>query len=110
MTNPLKQELTDLWEIWIEYDPYHPLYFGTLYITGEVITNKKSPVPAMIKSGEIVSSQLRLIIPSCMEDSPREIREICYSEPVVNLNQYTSVCIVSGDETIAHFEEIEIVI
>jgi hypothetical protein len=110
MNQLLKQEHIDLWEIWIEYDPDHPQYFGTLYITGEIVAGNNRSVPSMVKCGDHHTSCLKVIIPPCKGNGPRRIKEIVYSEPIINLNQYTSVCIVSDNRIIKQFEEIEIMI
>lgn len=107
MTHTLQQDL-DLWEVWIEYDQFHPEYFGTLYVHGEVIINKKASSYLTKISGKD-QYQLNLQLP---QKSPgiNSTQEVLYSEPIRNLNQYTSVCIYSGNELIGSFDDIEIMI
>jgi len=107
MMNAIEQDV-DLWEVWVEYDQFHPEYFGTLYIHGEVLSNKSSHLP-VIKVNPDHSTQLILQLPA---RSPRDSYscEVLYSEPVKNLNQYSSVCIYSGNELIGYFNDIEIMI
>jgi hypothetical protein len=105
MINTAPQDL-DLWEIWIEYDQFHPEYFGTLYVHGEIETNKRtnSTLTKIDKDGH----QLNLQLPSSLSGS--SCKEVVYSEPIKNLNQYTSVCIYAGNEIIGYFNDIEIMI
>jgi hypothetical protein len=105
MTNPVLQD-TDLWEVWIEYDQFHPEYFGTLYVHGEVIATKGT---ATLTKIDKAGNQLQLKLP-CKTSGPKHTKEVVYSEPVKNLNQYRSVCIYDGDEVINYFNDIEIMI
>jgi len=107
MRNAIQPD-TDLWEIWIEYDQFHPEYFGTLYVHGEIPTDKKTSL-SLIKIGTSEDNQLSLQLP--VESSGiSNTKEVLYSEPIRNLNQYTSVCIYAGNELIGCFNDIEIMI
>jgi hypothetical protein len=107
MMNAIQQDI-DLWEVWIEFDQSHPEFFGTLYIHGEVIVDKKGPSSlTRIKSKD--NCQLNLQLPARSADY-RYTKEVLYSEPIRNPNQYTSVCIYAGEEMIGCFNEIEILI
>jgi hypothetical protein len=106
MKNVLQQDL-DLWEVWIEFDQFDPEHFGTLYVHGEVSTNKHSS-SRLIKMDE-EGCQLTLQLPSGSV-GPRHMKELLYSEPIRNLNQYTSVCICEGDTMVALFDDIETMI
>jgi hypothetical protein len=102
------QNDVSLWEVWIEYDPFHPKYFGTLYVHGEALTDKKSNGSFIrIESGE--GHQLTLQLP-VRSQSHNSTKEVLYSEPISNLNQYTSVCIYEGKELIGCFNDIEVMI
>jgi hypothetical protein len=106
MANTIQQDI-DLWEVWIEYDQLHPEYFGTLYVHGEIATNQKSGLS--LRRLHENNDQLVLQLPekiSCLYDTT----EVLYSEPVRNLNQYSSVCIYAGNELIGCFNDIEIMI
>ena len=106
MRNALQQDL-DLWEVWIEYDQFHPEHFGTLYVHGEISTNKKiSSRLTKISNG---SHRLLLQLPSKSEVDG-SMKEVVYSEPIKNLNQYTSVCICEGEDVVAVFDDIEVMI
>ena len=110
MLSQLKQQDVNLWEAWIEYDQFNPVFFGTLYIIGEIRVDQKSEPPVLLKSSyHRGSNQLRLQAP------PRptghcHIEEVRYSEQVKNLDQYSSICIYAGDNLIARFNEIEVLI
>lgn len=98
----------NLWEVWIEYDQFHPEYFGTLYVHGEIWTNEKNDSSFTRISGD-QKDELMLQLPS-ESNHPIYTREVVYSEPIRNLNQYTSVSIYSGSELIGRFHDIEIMI
>jgi hypothetical protein len=106
MMKTLQQDL-DLWEVWIEYDQFHPEYFGTLYVHGEILSDKRasSQLTKIDKGG----CQLRLQLPS-RASGPNFTKEVLYSEPIRNLNQYTSVCLYAGEKVVAYFSNIEIMI
>lgn len=97
----------NLWEVWIEYDQFHPEYFGTLYVHGEIWTDKKDSSFTKIAANQ--KGELTLQLPSSSHE-PNYTREVVYSEPIRNLNQYTSVSIYSGNELIGCFHDIEIMI
>ena len=98
----------DLWEIWIEYDPFHPEYFGTLYVHGETASSSKS-TPRFVKLDADLNHQLVLQLPE-RASNLNYTREVFYSEPIRNLNRYTSVCIYAGSKLLGCFEDIEIMI
>lgn len=98
----------NLWEVWIEYDQFHPEYFGTLYVHGEVWTDKKNG-PAFTRMTTNSKGELTLKLPERSHDL-NFTTEVVYSEPIRNLNQYTSVSIYSGNELIGCFNDIEIMI
>lgn len=105
--NAIQQE-TDLWEVWIEYDQFHPEYFGTLYVHGEIFTDKKDGF-SLVKTITDNKDSLTLHVAETSHDLYYST-EVVYSEPVKNLNQYTSVRIYSGNKLIGLFNEIEIMI
>lgn len=102
------QQETDLWEVWIEYDQFHPEYFGTLYVHGEIAADKNTS-SSLVKIAANSGEQLNLRIPE-RQSGLSHTREVLYSEPVRNLNQYSSVCIYAGEELIGCFNDIEIMI
>jgi hypothetical protein len=67
--------------------------------------------PVLTKS--TLNSAPEILILNIQQDkslSRKRSTEVSYAEPIVNLNQYTSICIYSGDELIAEFTEIEVII
>jgi hypothetical protein len=106
MINVIYQD-TDLWEVWIEYDQFHPHYFGTLYVHGEILTDQKQC--SLVKVDSNNCSQLILQLPEKTSDH-FYAAEVLYSEPVKNLNQYSSVFIYKGTELIGCLTDIEIMI
>jgi hypothetical protein len=107
MMNAIEQDI-DLWEVWIEYDQFHPEYFGTLYVHGEMPSAKNSAL-SLIKINPDHSTQLILQLPA-RSSYNTHVREVMYSEQVKNLNQYSSICIYAGNELIGYFNDIEIMI
>ena len=107
MMNAIHQDV-DLWEVWIEYDQFHPEYFGTLYVHGEIPTDKKNSF-SLIKRANDDNGELSLQL-SEQSNNISYTKEVVYSEPVKNLNQYTSICIYSGNELVGCFNDIEIMI
>ena len=106
MMNAIHQDL-DLWEVWIEYDQFHPEYFGTLYVHGEITADKKLS-SSLIKMHE-EGCQLHLQLPA-RPVGINGTQEVVYSEPIKNLNQYSSVCIYADEELIGFINDIEIMI
>ncbi|HWJ28240.1 MAG TPA: hypothetical protein VNS32_16975 [Flavisolibacter sp.] len=111
MFSHVKQQVTDLWEVWIEYDQFNSEYFGTLYIFGEVVADQHN-APPLIKKVENCKgvNELCLMIPAVHSPNKERIIEVCYSEPIKDLNQYSSICIYSGNELLVQFHEIEVMI
>lgn len=105
--NAILQDI-NLWEVWIEYDQFHPEYFGTLYVHGEIWTDKKCISP-LTKKAAGNRNELILQLPQRSE-TLNYATEVVYSEPIKNLNQYTSVSIYAGDKLIGCFNDIEIMI
>lgn len=105
--NAIHQDV-DLWEVWIEFDQSHPEYFGTLYVHGEISVDKKKR-SSLTRVDSKNDGELHLKLPA-RSASFGYTKEVLYSEPLRNPNQYTSVCIYSEDELIGYFNEIEIMI
>jgi len=102
----VKQEV-ELWEAWIEYDPNNPEFFGILYVLGEVLAGQETRELIIRMDDEDQALSLR--IPSLPQGKCRR-KEVMYSEPIRNLNQYASIRIYSGKELITRFDEIEVLI
>lgn len=107
MMNITQQDI-DLWEVWIEFDQSHPEYFGTLYVHGEIALDEKIHL-ALNRMDSTNEGTLNLRLP-VRTASPWHTKEVLYSEPIRNPNQYTSIRIYSGEELIGCFNEIEIMI
>jgi hypothetical protein len=109
MISQVKQQDVDLWEVWIEYDQFNSKHFGVLYVIGEIMVDQSTePVIRKSKQGDD-GRQLRLLVPSRHAGRGR-MKEVLYSEPIEDLSQYTSINIYAGDELIARFNEIEVLI
>ena len=98
----------DLWKLWIEFDQFNPNHFGTLYVLGETMVGQ-GPCKNLIKKMVHEDGHLILQLPARPQRGGR-IKEVLYSESVDNLTQYSSVFIYAGNELIASFDEIEIMI
>jgi len=107
MLNVIQQDI-DLWDVWIEFDQSHPEYFGTLYVHGEIAIDKKMR-SSFTKMDTQEKCQLNLQLPA-RSSTLQYTKEVLYSEPIRNLNQYKSVCVYAGNELIGCFNDIEIMI
>ena len=108
MFNQTILQETDLWEAWVEYDEFDPKVFGTLYIIGEIMIEPGTNIPSFSKSiGP--ENKLFLSLPPMPAGRGRR-KEVLYSEPIRNLGQYSSILIYSGEDLLARFDEIEILI
>ena len=103
------QNETDLWEVWIEYDPCSTQHFGTLYVIGEITVEEGSHMPLIRKTMDTTRSELVLEVPSRPVGRSR-MKEVLFSEPIPNPDCYASVSIYAGSELIARFSEIEIIV
>ena len=106
------REELGFWEAWIEFDPLHAHDFGTLYVLGEVQTAKQARKPLLKKA---VSSagrghQLVLEIDSCAICLGGRTRELIYSEPIRQINQYTSIAVYASGKLEALLGTIDIMI
>lgn len=110
MISPVKKQDIDLWEAWIEYDQFNQQYFGTLYVIGEILVDQNYLQPTiekkLLKGND---NQLSLVVPERPEGRCR-LKEVFYSEQIHDLSQYGSISIFAGQEMIAHFDEIEVLI
>jgi len=108
MISHLKIQEQDVWEAWIEFDQ-HSNHFGTLYISGEILASSGRFDARISVEDTIYGRQLLLVLPERVEGRSR-IREFLYSEAIQNPFQYNAICIYAGDELLARFGEIEILI
>ncbi|MGZ5222060.1 MAG: hypothetical protein ACXWV0_01190 [Flavisolibacter sp.] len=99
---------TGLWEVWVEYDEFDPAYFGTLYVIGEISTelNHTARFNKLPANGHTLILEVPLPAPG----KGTRMKEILYSEPIESIDKYSSVCIYAGNELIADFSDIEIMI
>jgi hypothetical protein len=108
--NTIQQDI-DLWEAWVEFDAVATNCFGTLYITGEVLVDKKENHPFIIKCvRENEPQTLVLKIQNSTSANASKTAEVVYSEPLHNIDQYNCVKIYKGNELITLIEDIEVVI
>ncbi len=98
-----------LWEAWVEYDQFDPNCFGTLYIIGEISTEHTVSRP-FTKLDTSNKKQLVLQVPAVPSARRVRMKEVLFSEPIKSIDAYTSIHIYAGDELIASFNEIEIMI
>jgi hypothetical protein len=102
----------DCWEAWIEFDSAHPRYFGTLYVVGEVRVDKGSRKPTVTKTSAGLSTHLCLSLNLTQSKSQRlnSLREVIYSEPISNINQYRFINVYEGTTLIGKIGNIEVVV
>lgn len=97
----------NVWEAWIEYDQFHPEHFGILYVHGEMVIDRKcgaSFIKARTEEDHLI---IQLIDPS---SGNYRNREMVYSQPIKNINQYNSIFVYAGDELVACLDDIEVLI
>ena len=103
------QQHIDLWEAWIEFDSVDPKCFGTLFIIGEIETDKR--IKHISKSCRLHDPKhLVLNINTSSFGTNKRSAEVVYSEPIKAIDQYSSINIYSGDDLIAVIEDIEVII
>ena len=102
----------DLWEAWIEFDHLNPQYFGILYVSGEVEAGRKTGHPFFLYKvqEDKCAGILKLRFHSESLNGGRKSNEVFYSEPLININQYSSIEVYAGSKEIMRFEEIEILV
>ncbi len=110
MIRDVKQQDIDLWEVWVEYDQFNRQHFGTLYVLGEILLDHKESFPLLQKKNSNRKKGALVLQAPARGTGRKRATEVFYSEPITDLSQYTSVIIYSGEECIANFEEIEILI
>jgi len=98
----------DLWEMWIEFDQFDPNHFGILYVHGEIEISPQHEGKLITKSDQH-DGQVILHVPARPVGRSR-MKEVLYSEPVSNLSDCSSILIYAGDELIACFHEIEVMV
>lgn len=85
---------------------------GTLFLNGEIFLNNSLLQPYFMKveTDSMEPTNLKLqILPNNMVVEEGGIEsEIFYSEPLLHHDQYTSITIFSGNELLAHIDEIEV--
>lgn len=105
------QQDTSLWEAWVEFDDLSLTNFGTLFVMGEALAGKGNRKPQIIKSvDEHYPQRLILKIQSPASDNRLRNTEIMYSEPIKNIDQYSSIVVFKDNDPIAEIEEIEILV
>jgi hypothetical protein len=111
MIQPLVLNDLDLWEAWIEFDLVDPNNFGTLYILGEVLTDKKQPSIMLSRSvSNTDPKRLILRVDAKVTGNAVKPTEVMYSETITSVSDYEAVSIYSGDVLLAEFNEIEVLI
>jgi hypothetical protein len=105
------QQDIDLWEAWIEFDAMASNCFGTLYIMGEVVVDKKENHPFIIKCVQEDEPQtLILRLQTVYSTAPGKVTEVVYAEALKNIDQYNSIKVYKNHELLAQIDEIEVMI
>jgi len=105
------QQDIDLWEAWVEFDPLSSHHFGTLYVMGEVVVDKKQSHPFIIKCFEEKEPHtlvLKVQVPAAAHAN--HAAEVVYTEPLKSINQYASIKIFMDNELLAEIKEVEVLI
>ena len=110
MYHTTQQDL-DLWEAWIEFDHLASNRFGTLYVMGEVVADKKEFHPFIIKCVQKDEPQtLVLHVQTSAFATRGKVVEVVHAENLQNIDQFTSVKIYKDGELLACIDEIEVMI
>jgi hypothetical protein len=110
MTNHTIQQNLDLWEAWIEFDPLCPDCFGTLYLTGEILVDKKSSPPYVRKCSQRSECNTLILSLHLNASNPSRVEEVTYSEPLSRIDQYRSIKIFDDDSLVTEIQDIEVVV
>jgi hypothetical protein len=108
--HPVQNEI-DLWEAWIEFDHEHPKAFGTLYVLGEIIADKKTYKYNFVQNVDPAEPH-RLILQvytSPVINGTKQV-EVSWSETVSSAHIYSSVVIYVNDELVSEIDDLEIVV
>jgi len=97
----------NVWEAWIEYDQLNPEYFGILYVHGEMVTDRRCGASFLKARTEDDQLIIQLVDPA---SGNYRTREIVYSQPIRNINQYNSIFVYAGDQLITCLDDIEVLI
>lgn len=104
--------LIDLWEAWIDLQCPGINASGTLFLVGNVPATGWAPEPVLVKKnvhdGPPHELALEISPDIAEEDDERYLQEVCYSESLVQANQYESIAIYAGKQLIARIHDIEI--
>lgn len=110
MYHTTQQDL-DLWEAWIEFDHVASSRFGTLYVMGEVVVDKKEFHPFFIKCiQEDEPHTLVLKIQTSPLATRGRLTEVVHAESLQAIDQYSSVKIYMDGELLTCIDEIEVMI
>jgi hypothetical protein len=109
MISQLTIQEQDVWEAWIEFNQFFAGQFGTLYISGEFPVNGK-PLSYYTSTRPTETGTELVIHMQARPEGRCRIKEFLYSEPVQHPAQYESICIYAGDEPVALFHDIEILV
>ncbi|HZF64412.1 MAG TPA: hypothetical protein VEZ55_08010 [Chitinophagaceae bacterium] len=99
----------DLWEAWIDLESSESIDCPMLYVVGEVFTKSILLRPVFRKRESNVPDILVLEILPGVSSEEGVTCEISYAEPILNLLQYQSIQIFSGDRLVATISEIDII-
>ena len=105
MISTLISHQVDLWEAWVDLQAGER--FATLYVIGNVYTDKRMTQPYFVKREQPDSSLLLLDIqPIVLSDEGFET-EIMFAEELDSLCSYKTIEIYQGAELITRISEIE---
>lgn len=96
----------DLWEAWIELN--NESY--TLYVVGDICTGRSKTTPVLLKKWVqgVAASHLFLEVLPFFDPEGVRLAEVCYAEPVRDIQQYEQISICAGEEIIACITDIEL--
>jgi hypothetical protein len=105
MIATLKHQQVDLWEAWVDLQTTQG--FATLYVIGNVYTDKELTQPYFIKKAQDDPDLLLLEIQPAICSEEGYETEIMYAEELDNLCQYATIQIYAGEELVTTISDIE---
>ena len=106
----MSKEAIELWEAWIDLQFADETSSGTLFVWGELCVGNSLSEPVLVKrkiQGAEPAHLYLEVVPYIVENEGRTT-ETRYSEPILNLAQYTRIIICAGEEVLVEIDNIEL--
>lgn len=108
MLTTSKQQNVDLWEVWVDLQTSTHENGGTLFLIGDVFITDDLVQPYFQKKAHSNPKVLSLELVPGITSEDGFVAEVMYSEDLQHSMQYSEILIYSGDEVVAHINDIEV--